>query len=435
MRRIVWLFGALVVALALVAGGCGGGDDEGGGGGGGGEGEAFEGPVTVLSLWGGSEREAFQKVLDGFTKKSGIETKYEQSEDFETIIRTRLAAGNPPMVAIIPRPGPVQGWATEGSLISFGDLGVDESLMEENYAQGWIDLGTVDEEVYGIPVKANSKTTLWYDPSRLGDAPPEDWEGLVDLTEELKGKDLAPWAVGAKDSWTLSDWFEILYVRTYGPEQYNQLFAGELEFTDQSVKDTITEMQKVLNDDTLPGGVEAALGTDFVTSIGQVFSENPKAELYFEGGFVGGIALGEVNPNLKPGETIDFVPFPQVNEEYADAILGAGDLAVAFENNDGARQLIDYLMSEEAATIWAETGAIVSPNKAVDTSVYPNELAQKEAEQLTGAESFVFDGSDLLPGGLSEDWPAVLQNSIREPDEVDQLLEDFQDTASGEFSG
>lgn len=432
MRRIVWLFGALVAALALVAGGCGGGDE---GGGGGGEGEAFKGPVTILSLWGGSEREAFQKVLDGFTQETGIKTKYEQSEDFETIIRTRLAAGNPPMVAVIPRPGPVQSWAREGSLISFADLGVDEGLMEENYAQGWIDLGTIDEEIYGIPVKANSKTTLWYDPSRLKQEIPEDWQGLIDLTEELKGADLKPWAVGAKDSWTLSDWFEILYVRTYGSEQYNQLFAGELEFTDQSVKDTITEMQKVLNDETLPGGVEGALGTDFVTSIGQVFSENPKAELYFEGGFVGGIALGEVNPNLKPGETIDFVPFPKVNDENADAILGAGDLAVAFENNDGVRQLIDYLMSKEAAETWAGTGAIVSPNKAVDTSIYPNELAQKEAEQLTGAETFVFDGSDLLPGGLSEDWPALLQNAIREPGEVDQLLEDFQDTASGEFTG
>ena len=434
MRRIVWLFGALVVALALVAGGCGGGDD--GGGGGGGEGEAFEGPVTILSLWGGSEREAFQKVLDGFTKKTGIETKYETARDFEPVIRTRLAAGNPPMAAIIPRPGPVQGWAQEGSLKSFEELGVDEDAMRENYAQGWIDLGTVDEQVYGIPVKANSKTTLWYDPSRLGEDPPEDWQGLVDLTERLKGQgDLAPWAVGAKDSWTLTDWFEVLYVKTYGPEKYNQLFSGELEFTDQSVKDTIAEMQKVLNDDTLPGGVEGALGTDFVTSIGQVFGENPKAQLYFEGGFVGGIALGEVNPNLKPGETIDFVPFPKVNDEFGDAILGAGDLVVAFEENDGVRQLIDYLMSEEAATTWAETGAIVSPNKAVDTGVYPNELAKKEAEQLTAADVFVFDGSDLLPGGLSEDWPAVLQNALREPDQVDQLLEDFQDTASGEFGG
>ena len=157
MRRILWVFGLLVVVAAMAVAGCGGGDD----GGGGGEGEKFTGTVTILSLWGGSEREAFQKVLDGFTKKTGIKTKYETARDFEPVIRTRLAAGNPPMAAIIPRPGPVAGWAQEGSLISFEELGVDTGLMEENYAQGWIDLGTVDGDVYGIPVKANSKSTVW----------------------------------------------------------------------------------------------------------------------------------------------------------------------------------------------------------------------------------------------------------------------------------
>ena len=434
MRRILWVFGLLVVVAAMAVAGCGGGDD----GGGGGEGEKFTGTVTILSLWGGSEREAFQKVLDGFTKKTGIKTKYETARDFEPVIRTRLAAGNPPMAAIIPRPGPVAGWAQEGSLISFEELGVDTGLMEENYAQGWIDLGTVDGDVYGIPVKANSKSTVWYKPAsfkQLGVQPPEDWQGLLDITEKYRAQGKTPWAVGGKDGWPLTDWFEIVYLRQSGLENYQKLFAGELEFTDQSVKDALNEMLKVLNEENLPGGVEGALGTDFVTSIGQVFGTNAKAELYYEGGFVGGIATGEVNPNLKPVQDLDFFPFPAIAEEHADAVLGAGDMVVAFENNDGVRQLIDYLMSKEAAETWAGTGAIVSPNKSASTDVYPNELVVKEAEQLTGAEQFAFDGSDLLPGGLSEDWPAVLQNVLREPDKMDGLLQDFQDKASTEFTG
>ena len=432
MRRIWLLLGSLVVAAAVVAGGCGGG---GGDGGGGEEGGKFTGAVTILSLWGGSEREAFQKVLDGFTKKTGIKTKYETARDFEVVIRTRLAAGNPPMAAIIPRPGPISDWARDGSLVSYEDLGVDTDQLKANYAQSWIDLGTVDDVLYGIPVKANSKTTLWYKPNELGQKPPEDWQGLLDLTKKLRSQGKTPWAVGAKDGWPLTDWFEVIYLKKNGKEKYDQLFTGKLEFTDPSVKDAIQEMLKVLNEQDLPGGVEGALGTEFVTSIGQVFGANSKAELYYEGGFVGGIALGEVNPKLKPGKDIDFVPFPKLNDEYANAILGSGDLVVAFENNDGVRQLVDYLLSKEAGEIWARTGAIVSPNKSVDTSVYPNELSKKEAEQLTGAEIFGFDGSDQLPGGLSEDWPAVLQNVMRSPGDVDSLLKDFQDQASSAFAG
>ena len=38
--------------------------------------------VTVLSLWGGAEKDAFLKVLAGFTKKTGIKVQYETARDF-----------------------------------------------------------------------------------------------------------------------------------------------------------------------------------------------------------------------------------------------------------------------------------------------------------------------------------------------------------------
>jgi alpha-glucoside transport system substrate-binding protein len=431
---VLMLLAALVAALALVAAGCGGGDEEAEDGGQGGE--RFTGTITILSLWGGSEADAFREVLTAFTQKTNIKTKYEQAEDFETVIRTRLAAGNPPMVAIIPRPGPMQDWALAGDLKTFEDVGVDMGTLEENYAQAWIDLGTVEEDLYGIPVKANSKSVVWYKPRsfrQLGVEPPTDWQGLLDITEQYKQEGGTPWAVGAGDSWTLTDWFEILYVRTAGPERYNQLFGGELEFTDQSVVDALNEMLKVVNDDNLVGGVEGALGTKFVSDIGQVFGENAKADLYYEGGFVGGIALNDVNPKLKVGQDIDWFPFPVVNEEVGDPLLGAGDLVVAFESNDGVRQLIDFLISKEAAETWAGTGAIVSPNKAASKDIYPNELVVREAEQLTAVEEFVFDGSDQLPGALAEDWGALLQNIIKNPGDMQSQLEEFESSAAAEF--
>jgi len=119
IRKYALSFGALVLALSLAvaAAACGGSDDGGS--------EAGTGTVSVLSLWGGGEQEAFQKVLTAFTKETGIKTKYESARDFLPVVRSRLAAGNPPMVAIIPRPGIVADLAKEGSLISLDDLGLD----------------------------------------------------------------------------------------------------------------------------------------------------------------------------------------------------------------------------------------------------------------------------------------------------------------------
>jgi len=429
----------LLLSLVLVtAAGCGG-DDEGDGttaAATGDEGGGGPDTVTVLSLWGGSERTAFQKVLDGFTAETGIKTKYETARDFLPVIRTRLAAGNPPMVAIVPRPGVMADLAREGSLQSLADLGLDEGTMTDNYAQAWIDLGTVDDELYGITVKANSKSTIWYKPNAFekdGIEIPATWDDLIAVTDKLKASGKTPWAVGAKDSWTLTDWFENIYVRTAGPDKYSELFGGTLEFTDQSVMDALTEMVKIVNGDNVPGGIQGAMGTAFVDGIGQVFGAKPKAEMYFEGGFVGGIALGEVNPKLVVGEDIAFFPFPTISDEHGSPLIGGGDLAVAFENNDSVKQLMEYLSGTESGETWAATGAIVSPNKTVDVSVYPNELAKAEAEQVAAAEVFRFDGSDLLPGALGEEWGTTLQGIIQDPSKMQSLLAEFEEKAAPEF--
>lgn len=416
----------LAVVLAGLVASCGGGGGQ----------EEGTGTVSVLSLWGGSEKEAFEKVLAGFTEETGIKTKYETARDFLPVIRTRLAAGNPPMMAIVPRPGIVRDLATDGSLISFADLGLDADEVNQNYAKAWTDLTTFDDETWGVVAKANSKSVIWYKPDSLkeiGAQPPQTWDELLALTDKYKQAGKTPWAVGAGDGWPLTDWFESIYLYKYGPDKYEQLFSGKLDFTDPSVKGALEEMVKIINDENVPGGIEGALGTAFVDSIGQVFGSNPKAELYYEGGFVGGIATGEVNPSLKPGKDIDFTPFPTINEQFGQPLLGAGDTAVAFENNEDVKKLMEYLASAEAGTIWVSTGAIVSPNKGVDLSAYPNELVRKEAEQVRSATVFKFDGSDLLPGALGTEWPTVLQGVIKNPSKIDDLLSAFQEKASTEF--
>ena len=429
IRKYALSFGALVLALSLAvtAAACGGSDDGGS--------EAGTGTVSVLSLWGGGEQEAFQKVLTAFTAKTGIKTKYESARDFLPVVRSRLAAGNPPMVAIIPRPGIVADLAKEGSLISLDDLGLDADAINENYGEAWTNLTTVDGTTYGVVAKANSKSVVWYRPDDSKVQPVASFDELKTLTTSLTSDPMKPWALGAKDSWTLTDWFENIYARTAGVDKYNQLFSGELDFTDQSVKDALTQLTDLLTNDSVSGGIDGALGTDFVGGIGKVFSTNPTAHLYMEGGFVGGIALADVNPDLEPGKTIDFFPFQPIDQAQGNPLVGGGDVTAAFVNNEDVAKLIEYLASPEAGAIWVSTGAIVSPNKGVQAAAYPNELVKKEAAQVAGADAFVFDGSDLLPGALGEDWGTLLQNVLKDPSSMDSQLDQFQQQAQDAFGG
>ncbi|HEV8687934.1 MAG TPA: extracellular solute-binding protein [Gaiellaceae bacterium] len=416
----------LAVSLAVVAAACGGG---------GGETKKGTGTVSVLSLWGGSEQEAFQKVLTAFTQETGIKTKYESARDFLPVIRSRIAAGNPPMVAIIPRPGIVTDLANEGSLISLEDLGLDPDKINANYSKAWTDLTTVDGTAYGVVAKANSKSVIWYRPDDPKVQPVKTWDELIALTDKLKSDPLKPWTIGAKDSWNLTDFFENIYARSAGPDKYKQLFGGDLSFDDQSVKDALKMMTDVLNNQTLVGGVDGALGTTFVDAIGQEFSTNPKAHLFAEGGFVGGITLSDVNPKRKPGKDMDFFEWPTIDEANGNPLVGGGDITAAFVNNEDVAKLIEYLSSPEAGKIWVSTGAIVSPNKGVAADAYPNPLVRKEADQVKNAEVFVFDGSDLLPGALGDDWGTLLQSVLKSPSKADKELTSFQTQAKDAFAG
>ena len=428
-RRLIALLAVCLLAVGTATS-CGGDDD------GGGDTAKGTGEITIFSLWGGSEQEAFQKVLTQFTADTGIKTKYEAARDFLPVIRTRLAADNPPMVAIIPRPGFVAELAQDDVLIPLEDLGLDPDKIGENYTDTWTNLATVDDTVYGVVAKANSKSTVWYKPQSFQQNSfeiPTDWNQLIDITKQYKAKGKTPWAVGAQgddNSWTLTDWFEQIYVRQAGPDKYSQLFeTGEVKFNDQSVKDALNEMVKIVNDQYVAGGIDTALGISFVDAIGRVFSKNPKAEMFYEGGFVGGIAIDQVNPSLKPGTDIDFFEFPQIGGGDAGLVVGGGDVASAFVNNEDVAKLLDYLATPEAGRIWVSTGAIASPNKGVTAADYPNELVSKEAKQLQDAKVFRFDGSDLLPGTLGQNFGTLLQNIVKNPGDMDKLLDDYQSDA------
>jgi hypothetical protein len=92
-------------------------------------------------------------------------------------------------------------------------------------------------------------------------------------------------------------------------------------------------------------------------------------------------------------------------------------------------ELVKWMAGTEGNTLWAGTGAIVSPNKNVDLSVY-SPLGAIDAGQVANASVFVFDGSDLAPTAVGGDAMFVqLQNFIANPDDM-QSVQDALETAA-----
>ena len=436
MNKFRYVAPFVIAMLVLTA--CPGGDD-GGASGGGGETEEGDGTLAVTSLWGGAESDAFQVVLDAFEEASGITVEYETIRtDYQAVLRTRIQGGNPHDVAIIPSAAFLRQLASEGSVVPLSALGIERADIEGQFPPDVLDLGVVDGEQYAFLAKMNSKDCIFYDPSRLEELGVsvdgvEDFEDLLALTDDLKAAGATPWALGGGDSWTLTDNFETIYLKMNGPEAYDTLFSADGDWTDPTVQAAIDKMIELYTDDNVDGGIDGSMSTLFVDAIAKVFGTSPSAELYYEASAVGGIATGvDVNPDLagQEGTAIDWFPFPTVDGNGANQIVWGGDQIAALQNNSDVVEFMEYMLSTEAAEVWAGEGTVVVPNVNASTDAYPNVIMQKDAELINSAEALRFDGSDLLPGG---DLGAVLQSALRGED-MGPILEEFQTTVSAAWA-
>ena len=427
-----------MLALAACSGGTEGSPGGGGSGGGGANVPEGDGTLSITSLWGGAESDAFQVVLNAFEESSGITVEYETIRtDYQAVLRSRITGGNPHDVAIIPSAAFLRQLAAEGSVIPLADLGIQRADIEGQFPPDVLDLGVVDGEQYAFLAKMNSKAAIFYDPSRLetlGVSPEAaDFEDLLTLTDDIKSAGATPWALGAGDSWTLTDNFEIIYLKMNGPEAYDTLFSAEGDWTDPTVQAAIDKMTELYTADNIDGGIDGSLSTLFVDAIAKVFGTSPSAELYYEASAVGGIATGQdVNPDLagQEGTAIDWFPFPTVDGNGDGMITWGGDQIAALVNDSDVVEFMNYMLSTEAAEVWAGEGTVVVPNTNASTDAYPNVIMQKDADLINSAEVLRFDGSDLLPGG---DLGAVLQSALRGED-MGPILEEFQSTVSAAWA-
>jgi alpha-glucoside transport system substrate-binding protein len=397
-----------------------------------------ERPITIVTPWfeDDVEQKAFAEVVTTFEQTTGLHTEVRPAgSDFRTVMRQRIDAGDPPTLALVG-PGMLAGYARRELAKPLESLGIGDEVLLRSYATTWVDLGAVDGKTYGFPAAAGSKSLVWFRPRdfrRMGLDVPGTWGELLTLTRRLARAGEKPWAVGAGDSFTLTDWFENIYIRTEGPWKYDALFAGKLPFDDPSVIGALRRMTSILRDAYVAGGIDDALVTSFPEAVHDVFGPEPSADLLMEGGFVGSFALDDVSPAPVPGRTIAAVPFPTIDSEFGNPVVVGATFVVAFADDEEVKELLLYLTSPGAGRIWVSTGTTVSPNRRIPLSAYPNVLVRAAAKQVTSARDVRFDGSDLLPGSLGDELGSTLQDVLRRPAETRTLMTDFQRKAARVF--
>ena len=443
MSRKRWMMGfTTVAALTLVAAACS--NDETPNVSETNTGQASAGPdlsgqtVEVAATWTSAEQSNFEKVLDLFEQQTGATTQFVSTgDDIAAYLGPKIEGGKPPDVAILPQPGVLQSFADQGDLIPIEDFA--GQLVDQNYAPAAREVGTVDGKLYAVWFRAAQKSTVWYNTQVFEDAgvqPPKTWDELLTTAGTISDSGVPPYSVGVDVGWPISDLFENIYLRTAGPEMYDQLAAHEIPWTDESVKVALTTMGDVLgNSDEIAGGTQGALQTDFNGSVVQMFADPPEGAMTFEGNFVAGVITGETK--AKVGPDADFFDFPSIDGS-PPAVVGGGDLAVLLDDTEAGRELIKFLATPEAAAVWAGLGGYLSPNKNVDISAYTDPVDQRVAQALIDAgDSTRYDLSDLQPTEFGATtgqgiW-GILTDFVSDPSDIDGTAQKLEAAAKAAY--
>jgi glucose/mannose transport system substrate-binding protein len=211
--------------------------------------------LEIFSWWtNGGENEGLQAMYEVYKAKNpGVEIVNATvaggaGTNAKAVLQTRLAGGQPP-----------DSWQVHAGreALSYVNAGQMEPLTKFFSEQGFdknmpsflLDQLKINGEIYTVPVNIHRSNVLWYNIKVLKDAgiaaPPKSLDELWAACETLKGKGVAPLAVGGKDKFEAAHTFESILLSTYGVDDYLKLWDGSTKgWEDQRAAQAIANLKK-----------------------------------------------------------------------------------------------------------------------------------------------------------------------------------------------
>ncbi len=368
----------------------------------------------------------FVESMKKFEKQTGIDVRYHGSSDFESLITVRVEGGDPPDIAAFPQPGLLQDFVKRGKVEDISGW-FEDGYLKEHYDQSWIDIATIDGITAGVWYRANVKSLVWYPLPEFEEAGydiPKTWDEMIELSEQMVADGNTPWSIGIESSgatgWVATDWLEDIMLRTVTPEKYDAWVNGELAFNSKEVKRACKIIADIwFNEDFVLGGRNSILTVPFGDATEPLFQNPPKAFLHRQASFI----TDFFPEGTKVGEDVGFFYLPPIDEEQGKPVLGAGDIMGAFNDRPEVRAVMRFLATGDSIKEWVQSGGVVAPHKDAKISWYPTEANRKYAEILHKADTFRFDGSDMMPGqvGAGSFWKQMV-NWVN-GDDLDKVLQ------------
>ena len=369
--------------------------------------------VTILGQFSAEDAAKFEASMIPFEEETGIDVIYETADNFTSLLRMRISAFNAPDLAVLPQPGLMADLARAGLLVPLTDA-IEARTLNASYSDDWLDLGTVDDELYGLWHRVSVKSLVWYRPATFeakGYDIPQTWAELIALSDRIVADGGTPWCIGFENGeasgWPGTDWVEDILLRTAGPETYSQWISHQLPFNAPPVVNAFNEFGKILRKPKyVKGGAIRVAATPYSDSGVGILNSPSDCYMHRQANFIASFFPEDKQPRVD----YDVFPLPGIQKTFGTPILVAGDAMVLLNKAPESIALVQYLATPEPHEIWAGLGGFISPHQQVPASAYSNLVTQNIVQILADADTIRFDGSDRMPSdvGTGTFWSGMI---------------------------
>ena len=397
--------------------------------------------VTINVGYSAGDTQAFQDELNiAFPASSGIKVKVTSLASFDTDITTKIKAGQAPDIALWPQPGGLL--AQKSKLVP-----LDKVLGKATFTKivktlvpGFELLGKSGSTTYGLPVSANLKSIVFYNPAVFkanGWSIPTTQAQLEALQNTIKASGKAyPWCAGTESGgatgWSLTDWMEELVLKTAGVSVYNQWWQGKVKWTDPRIVAAGKQLAAtLLADGNTQGGGQGVASRFFGLASTQGLFKSAKADgacaMLKQGSFITGFFPDDIQAELKAKNYAHVGVFAYPGKAN---LLGGGDTAAVFHNNPAVAKVASYIMSDSFATkgYAAKASGFLSPHKTFNPAYFADPLSKKYTSMFAKATGFGFDGSDQAPPQVNKTEWSELTNWFAGKESMDAAFKLIADS-------
>jgi len=280
---------------------------------------------------------------------------------------------------------------------------------------------TIEDRQWGVPYTYYQWGIYYREDifEELGLSEPATWEEEVANCQAVIDSGRVCYAIGTRNYWTAGGWFDYINMRTNGYDFHMALGRGEVEWTDDRVRETFANWRQLVDMGAYLDNHQSYSWQEAMPPM-----VNGEATAYLMGNFV----VDQLRNAGLTDEQLDFYQFPVIADDLSkgeDAPTDTFHVASGASNVEAARAFLQYVTSAEVQTrINGPDGLGQLPVNA-NASVADDEFIEQGFEML----------SSNAQGGIAQffdrDYPAEMAAIAMEgfqefmvfPDNLDDILE------------